>query len=290
MDKLTQKLQVIATVYPELPLRSARLHDKDGQFNDLVIINEEFIFRFPRYAEGIKTLQNEVRILNRIQNRLPIPIPNPAFTHFDNTTPSHSFLGYRMLPGKPLWRETIQNMKGKTIRQLGEQLARFLHELHNIPIQELDPGLPAYDHLEEWIELYAEFRKFLYPLMRPDACKAVSLHFEGYIKDPSLPSFQPALRHGDFGAGNLLINTEHQTLCGVIDLSFAGIGDPAMDIAAVSTLEPRLFAHFQQIYANIAPLSRRATFYKGTYALQEALHGLKNGDPKAFESGIASYR
>ncbi|MGW8226836.1 MAG: phosphotransferase family protein, partial [Anaerolineales bacterium] len=31
-------------------------------------------------------------------------------------------------------------------------------------------------------------------------------------------------------------------------------------------------------------------FYKGTFALQEALYGVKHGDPKAFERGIAPYR
>jgi hypothetical protein len=34
----------------------------------------------------------------------------------------------------------------------------------------------------------------------------------------------------------------------------------------------------------------RARFYAGTFALQEALYGLEDGDQKAFERGIAQYR
>ena len=34
----------------------------------------------------------------------------------------------------------------------------------------------------------------------------------------------------------------------------------------------------------------RVWFYQGTFALEEALFGIENGDPKAFESGIAQYK
>ncbi len=34
----------------------------------------------------------------------------------------------------------------------------------------------------------------------------------------------------------------------------------------------------------------RARFYVGTFALQEALNGLEDGDQEAFENGIAQYR
>ena len=36
-------------------------------------------------------------------------------------------------------------------------------------------------------------------------------------------------------------------------------------------------------------MMERAKFYKGTFALYEALHGIKNNDRPAFESGIAAF-
>jgi aminoglycoside 2''-phosphotransferase len=260
MDKLHRYIQAITEAYPDLTIDNARLHNTDGQFNNLLIINEDLIFRFPRYVEGIKTLQNEVRILLQIQGRLPFPVPHPIFTRFDESTPAQNFIGYRMLPGTPLWRETLKQMADAPIWSLAEQLAHFLIALHSIPVEDLGSGLHIHDRLEEWIDLYEEFRRNLYPLMRPDACDAMSRHFETYLNDASLHTFQPALRHGDFGAGNLLFDPESHTLCGVIDFGFAGIGDPAIDIAAVSTLEPRLFTHFQKIYPDVVPLLRRAAF------------------------------
>lgn len=34
----------------------------------------------------------------------------------------------------------------------------------------------------------------------------------------------------------------------------------------------------------------RAAFYRGTFALQEAYYGLRDGNQEAFEDGIAQYR
>jgi len=37
-------------------------------------------------------------------------------------------------------------------------------------------------------------------------------------------------------------------------------------------------------------MAERLAFYAGTFALQEALFGIENGDRQAFENGIAAYR
>ena len=66
-------------------------------------------------------------------------------------------------------------------------------------------------------------------------------------------------------------------------------GDPALDIAAVSTLGDALFGRFPATYPAIESMLPRACFYRGTYALQEALHGYKSGDEAAFKAGMARY-
>ena len=43
-------------------------------------------------------------------------------------------------------------------------------------------------------------------------------------------------------------------------------------------------------YPNGIEISERVKFYKSTFALQEALHGIENDDRQAFESGIKDYR
>jgi aminoglycoside 2''-phosphotransferase len=43
-------------------------------------------------------------------------------------------------------------------------------------------------------------------------------------------------------------------------------------------------------YPGLDAIWERVTFWHGTYALEEALFGVENGDAEAFEAGIRNYR
>ncbi len=290
MNIQTERLQAIHAAYPDLSVQNTRLHNKDGQYNDILIVNEEIIFRFPRYPEGIENIRNEVRILERIQGYTTLPIPNPAYTCIDTQTIGKAFMGYEMIPGEPLWRETLHSIEDdEVLQRLATQLAVFLKELHSIPIEVLGTDLPINDSQKEWRKLYTEFREHLFPFMRPDACDEVIKHFETYLNEPGLQAYKPSLRHGDFGTGNILYDWKNQAISGIIDFGFAGLGDPALDIAAAMSYGESFFARYSMTYPNIESMLGRAHFYRGTYALYEALHGIKHGDEEAFKSGIAAY-
>jgi aminoglycoside 2''-phosphotransferase len=47
--------------------------------------------------------------------------------------------------------------------------------------------------------------------------------------------------------------------------------------------------YFSTTYPEIESMLECARFYKGTFALQEALHGATTGDWQSFESGMAEY-
>lgn len=44
------------------------------------------------------------------------------------------------------------------------------------------------------------------------------------------------------------------------------------------------------LYPNGTEIADRVRFYRSTFALQEALHGVENNDLEAFENGIKAYR
>jgi aminoglycoside 2''-phosphotransferase len=132
------------------------------------------------------------------------------------------------------------------------------------------------------------FRRYLYPHMRADARTATTAHFEHFFNTLLLHHYEPTWRHGDFGGENLLFDGEDVT--GIIDFSFTGVGDPALDSAAISTYGDRFFAKLRQCYPEAETMVERAQFYRSMFALEEALHGILHHDPIAFESGIAAYR
>jgi aminoglycoside 2''-phosphotransferase len=172
---------------------------------------------------------------------------------------------------------------------LAIQLADFLRELHTIPSESIGADLAIYDRPDEWAKMYADIRRHLFPLIRPDARDWVRHHFEAFLNEPSLHTFRPTLRHGDFGPSNILYDPAARTISGIIDFGFAGLGDPAADIAAASCYATPFFERLCGAYPEAEPMLERARFYRGTFALQEALHGLLNDDRAAFRSGIADY-
>ena len=55
------------------------------------------------------------------------------------------------------------------------------------------------------------------------------------------------------------------------------------------TFGESFFNYYYASYPGIGSLVERAKFYKGTFAIQEALYGMKHDDREAFERGIAPY-
>ena len=65
----------IAAACPELAMETADLF-RAGQNNDLILVNGELIFRFPKYRQGIAGLGRERAILNAVRGRLPLATPH----------------------------------------------------------------------------------------------------------------------------------------------------------------------------------------------------------------------
>jgi aminoglycoside 2''-phosphotransferase len=288
MDKQTLYLLTLKEAYPSLEIHPARLHTADGQFNDVLFLNHDWIFRFPRYQRGIPAFLREITVLQKLQGHVSLPIPDPIYVSSGTATLGKVFMGYKMLPGRPLFREVLNEITDpSTLESLAKQLGAFLHGLHHLSPAALGLDLPLHDTLAESRKFYSEIQEHLFPRMRPDARNSVTSHFEEYFSTPRLHEYEPAIIHGDFGGSNILF--EGKKITGIIDFSFAGRDDPARDIAAVSTYGESFSARIWRYYPGIESPLERATFYRGTFALYEALHGFCNNDQEALTSGMEQY-
>jgi aminoglycoside 2''-phosphotransferase len=290
VDKITLYLQQIRHTYPELAIKSAILIGH-GQFNDILQINDDLIFRFPRFIQAAEIMVYEVAALRALHKVLTtLPIPDPIYVNSNASVVSENFMGYRMLAGKPLSQEAIKSISDESILDcIASQLGKFLRELHSIPADTLPVRLHYADGRTEWQETYQAFREQLFPYMRPDAREEITLQFETFLNEPQHFTYAPTLRHGDFGGSNILYDAESQTISGIIDFSFIAIGDPAYDIASISTCGNAFLQRICKVYPEAQAMLERATFYRSTFALLQALYGLRDGDHASFEDGIAEY-
>jgi len=281
----------IQRVSPDLTIETAYLNP-EGQYNDVLVVNEALIFRFAKVPDALQTLRQETAILRGIRDHITLDIPYPIYHNLETSTIGEAFVGYPMIPGKPLWRDLFQAIDDpQVLETIACQLATFLRELHAIPVDEVIPiDLPLEDALDGWADMYRRIREKLFAYMRPDARTQVSAHFESYLNDPHAYTFEPVLRHGDFGTGNLIYDPEARRMAGVIDFGAAGLGDAATDMAGLlSSFGEAFLARCARYYPEIEAASGRMRFYYGTFALQEALFGIENGDDEAFASGMETF-
>jgi aminoglycoside 2''-phosphotransferase len=173
--------------------------------------------------------------------------------------------------------------------RLAHQAGQFLNELHHIPLEAAPSELAPQDGMHAWQETYAQVRQELFPRMRPDARQEVSEHFEAFFGQAALQRFEPCLRHGDFGPSNILCELGPGSLSGVIDFSSAGLGDPARDVAAASLYGEAFLKAMAESYPETSRLLERARFYRGIFALEEALTGVQDGDESAIRRGLSKY-
>ena len=283
-------LDLVQALYPSLTVYPARL-DTSGQNSDILVVNDELVFRFPRYAPGVRALAVEAATLRGICDYVNLATPDPVYVHLD-APPGQAFIGYRRLPGEPLWRATLASIDDEgVVRQVAHDLGHFLRALHAIPPAAINPPLPPYDGRAVWGGMYERIRERLFAAMRPDARAQVAAHFETFLADAAHFTVPPVLIHNDFGTSNILYDRVSQRVSGVIDFGSAGLGDPATDIAALRASYGETFLRqVGEVYPLNADLLRRARFYQGTFALQEALLGAETGDSEAYAAGMAMYQ
>ncbi|HEY8292942.1 MAG TPA: aminoglycoside phosphotransferase family protein [Thermomicrobiales bacterium] len=279
----------IHAAYPALRIERMRLND-EGQYNDILIVNDDLIFRFPRHDEGIERLEKEIALLDRIWPVLPLPVPEPTYRRFVPRAVGQVFAGYRMLPGEPLWRETAAAITDPiVVRRLAMQLAAFLCDLHGIPTDHVADVLPTADWHQLWAGLEEEMRTALFPHLPAAAQEQITARFSTFLDDPRNFTFTPTVIHGDFGSGNLLWDARTGAMTAVIDFDSVGLGDPALDVAALLTYGEPFLRQGLAAYPAMEAMLPRARFYLSTFMLQEALYGIEHDDPDAVERGLAPY-
>lgn len=288
MESQQTHLQRIRESFPQLPISSVRAI-QDGLVNDVLIVNEELVFRFPKNDSWAKTLlANEIKVVNLLHHYVDLSIPT-----FDYQT--DDCVVYRWLPGRPLQRHDMLGLDAAGQERLAEQVATFLHQMHHVPLAEVARvGIGQSDVNRShavWCRLFEDVQRELFPLMMAHARDWVHHHFASVLHDPAWMEYEPTLINGDLAPYHILHEKPPVQITGIIDFGTAGIGDPAADVAC---LMYQYGESFVERMAQFDPELRkgldRARFWAGTLELQWALQGLRSHDASWFLVHLGSAR
>jgi aminoglycoside phosphotransferase (APT) family kinase protein len=226
---------------------------------EVAVVDEEWVFRFPRRREVETALEREIALLPTLLRELPVEVPR-----FEHVSEQPLFVGYRLIHGAPLVDED------------GDGVRAFLEALHAVDVSKLP--LEPHDWREAYREQCAEFERLVLPLV--DEQLSARAH-ELFDEVDALVGFEPTLLHADLGPDHLLVR--EGGLVGVIDWGDARIGDPALDYA---WLLNGPFPHWDVD----DDLRRRARFYHRLGPWYEAHYGLFTDQPAHTERGLAGIR
>lgn len=283
-------IRTIKEKYPDLTINKCTFIDQ-GQNSYIAVINDEFIFKFPRYKQVIEELKKESIFLQNISSYITLDIPLPYFSSFESEEVGSVFIGYKMIEGVPLERELLYKLENK--HEVAAQIVVFLKELHGLSVGSFNKGVVEKRNSHEyWSIMLMKIKENIFPYIREDAKEYISKTFHKFLNDRENFYYEPVIIHGDLGSSNIIFNTEKGKVSGIIDFGQVSVDDPAIDIA--SLICPMGYGEgfielILNTYPQAEPLIPRARFYVSTFALQEALFGVETGDKEAFYSGIASY-
>lgn len=285
MNKIDTYEQRIRNIFPELSIENISLNDQ-GLNYDIVIVNNELIFRFVKHEHTVSKLGIETKLLEFIGRYVTLKTPDVFYKSSD-------VIGYFMISGVSLRKDILLGLEQKTIQFVAEQLATFLKELHSIPIEQtLDFEIPISDvpyKYEDWVDLYQRLQDEVFPHLMLHTREWAKNHFESFLDSKSNFEHTPKLIHGDLGAYHVLFDLQKKRVNGIIDFSNSGVGDPAMDIATViHTYGESFVSRFDKLYPELHTYLKRARFYAETFELQWALSGLKSKDITWFLGHIGS--
>lgn len=244
----TQLRERIMAAVPALPIHTARLVT-EGFDSDAVIVNDTWVFRFPRRSDVAAQLAVEQALLPALAARLPITIPNfeIAVGAGDGSLP---FVGYRLLPGTQMRGEHIQTLSLAQRDALAAQLAGFLSALHTFPVESARAIAPAMRVTERdpIVDERAAVERDVFPLLTPAEQRwAHALYAE--VIDSQIWHWTPVVTHNDLNADHILFNPHTQRIGGIIDWGDMELGDPANDFAALFEYDQPFVETVLQHYA-----------------------------------------
>jgi aminoglycoside 2''-phosphotransferase len=286
-DKKGVYLQRIQECFPDLALSHIETNG-EGLVNDVLIVDGERVFRFPKDADAAQALRQEVKILELVRESVDMTVP--VFDYVED-----DFVSYRLIPGTALLRDDVLRQPEGVQERLAGQLGTFLQQLHAVPEgewkkREILPSVTVRQRAD-WLRTFEEVQRELFPLLMAHAREWVRRHFEPVLADASWMEYEPSLINGDLGVYHLLYDPDAQAINGVIDFGTAGIGDPANDLALLLFNYGETFVRrIAGYYPGVGELIERARFWAGTLELGWALGGVRTGDLSWFAVHIGSAR
>lgn len=248
---LEQVRRAVSDQFPDL--RVERVEPLgSGWDNDSFLIDDAWVFRFPRRREVADAIERETEVVSMVAGPLGergvrVPIVERYGQPSDDFP--YQFVGYRKLPGVPaddprLGLNESDPVANDFLAMLARHLGAALSVIHgldvhraealNVPLEPYGPG--------PW---YAEAREIAEDLLTRETASDLPDHLADPIRDciqwlrdaPPVPADLEGpliFIHNDVSPDHLLVDPRTGRLSGILDWGDAALGDPAFDFGVLA--------------------------------------------------------
>ncbi|MCC7160596.1 aminoglycoside phosphotransferase family protein [Candidatus Nomurabacteria bacterium] len=219
-------LSKIRKEFPDLKWKRAE-HNVEGWDHYVIILDDKYVFRFPRAPKYLAVLKNEILLLEYLKDKVGVPVPQYTYVAEDK-----SFAGYSLIPGIQLKKKVFDSLPKEIKKLLAKQIADFLSSLHKISYEDAKKcHVTIFNTRKHYNELVLNTKKYIFPrvskkdqLLIDDYLK----EFKKYLKFP-----KKVLTHNDLYSKHILLSKNKKYISGIIDFSDRRIDDPARDFAEI---------------------------------------------------------
>jgi len=263
---------------------------RQGQFH-IVVIGSDRVVCLPRTRAAAARLPQRAAALHALAGLdLRFRTPEPLLQGGAPDTDEAPFLVLSRIPGEPLLETDALN-DAQVVDTVAAQYATLLSAMARAGTDETVRGVLPPAPGDRWRRFAESVRAELFHLMSDRGRLRAERELAAL---DSLPHLTRAVVHGDLGAENVLWEWTHglPQLSGVLDWDDVTLGDPAEDLAAIGA------SYGRELLERVLTLGGRPNHglltriaaIRGTFALQQALYAIRDGDEEELADGLADYR
>jgi aminoglycoside 2''-phosphotransferase len=261
-------------------------------FESIVIEQQDgTIYRIAKTVETAHQYTKEFLLLPQIRAYLDVEIPLPISNRYDPTIIPSGIMSYKKLKGTPLQPDRLSS---DNLPVIAKQLAKFICNLHQIPVLTLPPSCPQEINNKAYMrELRANTQDILSRHLSAKDQLTLTFWWDEALEDEAFYTHPIVLCHGDLWYANILTDELCEQITGVIDFSAMHMGDPAKDLATQSYMGEDFYNLLLREYAIAFPedttIEYRVKRHQGLREISGFLHALRY-DPAEIEDAVSKIK
>ncbi|MFK7692699.1 phosphotransferase family protein [Paenibacillus sp. HJGM_3] len=260
----------------------------EGFRNYAILVNGEWVFRFPKSQQGAEELNKEIRLLPHLHDCVKLRIPE--FVYIGRQSDGSSFVGYRKIRGEILGEDGMASLPIDVADRLALQLSDFMNTLNEFPVETaIQAGVPVRNLKDEFRLLKEAAERQAFPLLSEPLRDYITLRIGYYLEHPEYTNYKPALIHADLSPDHFLTDSAPTSLSGIIDFGDAAISDPDYDYVYLLEDCGERFTRQVMVYRGVIDvdaLIEKVSFFVTFDQISYLLEAIKAGDPDWISEGL----